>query len=574
MNPTVPQPSFEAMSIESLLPDHLPALTQRDHGEVFTRRWVVDLILDLAGYTPDRDLAALSAVEPACGGGAFLVPMVERLAASATAHGHDLEATDGAVKAYDLLASNVDASRLAVVHALRRQGLPARPAQRLARQWVVRGDFLLQDQNEATADFVLGNPPYIRLERVPPARSAAYREVCRTMRGRSDVFVGFIERGLRTLRGSGVLGFIVADRWMRNQYGADLRAMIGAGFSVESLIQMHDVDAFDNRVSAYPAITVIRRGRQGQPVIAEARATFGQQDAARLSRWVRREKSASMSSSSLAAARLSGWSAGPSSWPTGTPEELALVAHLEAHFPSLEDRHTRTRVGIGVATGADSVYLTDDPSLVEADRLLPLVMAGDTASGAVKWSGTFLVNPWLDGGLVDLSEYPRLQKYLVGKEVAVRSRHVAQRQPLNWHRTIDRVEPGLLQRPKLLLPDLKASIHPVLEPGRLYPHHNLYFVTSDSWDLEVLGGLLLSDVANLLVGAYCVKMRGGCYRFQAQYLRRIRVPAPESLRNHERRGLAAAFASRDVEAATEIARRLYGIDDLPAVRKPQLTEIA
>ena len=45
-----------------------------EHGEVFTRRWVVDLILDLAGYTPDRDLAANAALEPACGSGAFLVP--------------------------------------------------------------------------------------------------------------------------------------------------------------------------------------------------------------------------------------------------------------------------------------------------------------------------------------------------------------------------------------------------------------------------------------------------------------------------------------------------------------------
>ena len=88
----------------------------------------------------------------------------------------------------------------------------------------MQADFLLREECEPTADFVLGNPPYIRLENVPLARSAAYRDLCVTMRGRSDVFVGFIERGLRLLRDSGVLGFIVADRWMRNQYGADLRA--------------------------------------------------------------------------------------------------------------------------------------------------------------------------------------------------------------------------------------------------------------------------------------------------------------------------------------------------------------
>jgi hypothetical protein len=104
----------------------------------------------------------------------------------------------------------------------------------------------------------------------------------------------------------------------------------------------------------------------------------------------------------------------------------------------------------------------------------------------------------------------------------------------------------------------------VLEDGHLYPHHNLYFVTSDHWDLMVLGGLLLSEVANLFVGAYCVKMRGGCYRFQAQYLRRIRVPDPSSISRRDCRALARAFDERDVEAATALAAKLYGIDGVPS----------
>ena len=36
-------------------------------GAVYTRDWVVDFILDLVGYTSDRDLSDLFAVEPAAG---------------------------------------------------------------------------------------------------------------------------------------------------------------------------------------------------------------------------------------------------------------------------------------------------------------------------------------------------------------------------------------------------------------------------------------------------------------------------------------------------------------------------
>lgn len=565
------QLAFEAMTVAAR---PKPQAGSPVHsGEVFTRRWVVDLVLDLAGYTPDRDLASLVAVEPACGAGAFLVPMIERLAQSCVAHGRAIAEAGEALRAFDVLAPNVTMSRTAVASALQQHGVPSSTARRLVMRWVQSADFLLLERAAPEADFVLGNPPYIRLEKVPLARSVAYREMCKTMRGRSDVFVGFIERGLQLLRGDGVLGFIVADRWMRNSYGSALRAMISDGFSIDSAIQLHDADAFDGRVSAYPAITVVRRGPQGRAVIADTTAEFGEREATRLTRWVRSpEQDANLNRPAVRAARLPGWFAGSSSWPTGTPEELALVSELEARFSPVEDRRTGTRVGIGVATGADSVYLTDDPEIVEPDRLLPLAMAKDTGSGKISWSGRYLVNPWQAGRLVDLSAYPMLRSYLKAHEGPVQGRHVARSNPSGWYRTIDRVEPGLLERPKLLVPDLKASIHPVLEEGSLYPHHNLYFVTSDVWDLEVLGGLLLSDVANLFVGAYCVKMRGGCYRFQAQYLRRIRLPSPDSLSSAVKRGLAEAFAGRDVEAATAIAVVLYGIAELPATcrtRRPK-----
>ena len=353
---------------------------------------------------------------------------------------------------------------------------------------------------------------------------------------------------------------------MHNQYGADLRRLIGKSFAVDTVIQMHDVDAFEDDVSAYPAVTVLRRCPQGPAVLARANGTFDRQEGQRLRSWATKGRTTALRRSGITAARLPAWFPGDELWPSGDPARLSIVADLEKRFPLLEDRGSGTRVGIGVASGADSVYLTRDADLVEQDRLLPLAMAADTTSGQLRWQGTYLVNPWKNGRLVDLAGYPRLASYLDAHTTTVRSRHIARKQPASWHRTIDRVDPALASRPKLLLPDLKAAIHPVLDGGGLYPHHNLYFVVSDGWDLEVLGGLLLSDVANLFVGTYCVKMRGGCYRFQAQYLRRIRVPVCGSLSTSTQKELRRAFRERDVEAATATATRLYGISELPAAQ--------
>ena len=536
-----------------------------EYGAVFTRRWIVELILDLVGYTCERDLADLRAIEPASGSGAFLGPMVERLVRSCRLHDRDINDARSAIQACDLQPASVAESRRVAQERLVSAGHSAETAQALADGWVAHGDFLLNQRNADTADFVVGNPPYIRLEAVPQFRSEAYRRACSTMGGRSDVYVGFFEVGLNALRTHGALGFICADRWMRNQYGQRLRSMVASRFSVEAVIEMHDVDAFDEEVSAYPSVTVVRREQQGPAIVATAHSNFDISAASRVRLWAKREDDLRMSDPTFEAARLPAWFDGSSSWPTGSPERLALVARLERDLPPLEDGETGTKVGIGVATGADRVFVTKDPAIVESDRLLPLAMGRDTLSGHLDWSGHFLVNPWDGdtGALVSLDQHPRLHAYFEANAPALLKRSVADRRPQQWYRTIDRVDHSLTSRSKLLIPDIKAEIHPVLDSGLFYPHHNLYWVASDQWDPGVLGGLLLSRVAQMFIECYAVKMRGGYLRFQAQYLRRIRVPRLDWLSTRTANELQLAFATRDVEQATAAALNAYGLGELP-----------
>jgi hypothetical protein len=243
-----------------------------------------------------------------------------------------------------------------------------------------------------------------------------------------------------------------------------------------------------------------------------------------------------------------------------------LLQFLEERFAPLEDETSGTKVGIGVATGADRVFITTNPELVEPERLLPLAMTADTRSGTLEWSGHYLVDPWAKkGSLVGLDAYPRLRAHLESHREKLQGRHIARQRPRNWYRTIDPVHHQLTGEPKLYFPDMKLTSNPVLDRGETYPHHNLYYLTSKAWDLEVLGGLLLSRVAQLFIEAYCVRMRGGTLRFQAQYLRRIRVPDPGSLPAPVCDQLRQAFRDRDRDAATAAAITAYGITNHASV---------
>lgn len=555
---TMARTSTEDLSLPEALQEAV------EHGEVFTRAWIVELILDLLGYTADRDLCTLKLVEPACGSGAFLAVVASRISESCRVHERPVSDASNAVRAYDLLDRNVEQSRSLVAERLRQEGWVAKDANDVAAAWVKQGDYLLQSNDEHRADYVVGNPPYIRLEDVPDDRMAAYRSACATMGGRADIYVGFYEVALRSLNPEGQLGFICADRWMRNQYGRRLRTMVTNHFSMDLALVMHDVDAFDDQVSAYPAITLISNKEQGEAVAADAKRSFGARQARDFVAWCMANGPTSFTTPAVEAARMPQWFPGENSWPAASPARLAVLEDLTERFRLLEDTQTGTKVGIGIATGADKVFLTKDEDLVEEDRLLPMAMVRDTISGTLNWEGTRLVNPWTaSGDLVDLAEYPRLAAYFEKHGEALRKRYVAVKQPERWYKTIDKVDHQLTRRHKLLFPDMKLRIHPVLDEGGLYPHHNLYFIVSDVWDMRVLGGLLLSRVAEAFVEAYAVKMRGGTLRFQAQYLRKIRVPDPEAISASDQAALADAFDKRDVEAATEAALRVYGLAELP-----------
>jgi adenine-specific DNA-methyltransferase len=529
-------------------------------GAVYTKAWVVELMLDLAGYTADAGLVDSVAVEPAAGGGAFIAPMARRLVDSCRRQGRPLADCRDSLIAFELDESSLLTARDTVALALSDAGIAVDTARELARQWVRLGDYLFESFRLPAANFVIGNPPYVRLEDIPEGAASSYRSSYPSMTGRSDLYVGFYEAGLRQLKPGGVLAFICADRWMLNQYGTELRRLVTSGYSVETVIEMHEAGAFEDDVSAYPAITVLRRGPQRSAVVASAGPEAGASGGALLGRAVEDVRAGlRVTVAGLETAVVDSWFSGSEPWPCSSPGRLALLRRIEDQFGPLESTDGLTKVGIGVATGLDDAFITVDPELVEASRLLPLALARDTLSGSLQWSGHFLVDPWDSAGLVNLASYPRLKRYFERHKGALQKRHTAQKNSAAWYRTIDRVNHALKTRTKLYIPDIKDQLNPVLDMGQTYPHHNLYFIQSDIWEMEALGGILLSGVARLFMESYGVRMRGGYLRYQAQYLRRIRVPDPRRLSASAVDRLAAAFRARDRVAATDAALEIYGI---------------
>jgi len=553
----------------------LMAQGKTERGAVFTRQEVVNAILDLAGYTPDRPLYHQRLLEPACGRGDFLLAAVERLLAAydqsggrASEAAHELR---DAIRAVELHVASHDETARAVTARLIAAGLSECDAGELCRTWLIRDDFLLCHLDGAF-DCVVGNPPYVRQECIPEALLREYRRRFRTLYDRADLYVPFFERALDLLAPGGRLGFVCANRWLKNKYGGPLREKIARGFVLTHFIDLEGIDAFHSEVIAYPAITLIERPRtlpHSDPEIVQGGAgTHGTTRLVKPGVLSRVEQlpplvtalgAETLDEAMVAEVRLGGLQQ-DAPWLLDCGAHLDLIRRLEHTYPTLEE--AGCKVGIGVATGCDRVFIADHASLpVESACKLPLVMARDLVAGEIQWRGKGVVNPFRpDGRLVDLDKHPQLAAYLQRHREAIAGRHVAKRNPASWYRTIDRIDPSLVSRPKLLIPDIKGEATVVFDEGRFYPHHNLYYVTTSEWEPRALQAVLRSSVAVAMVATYCTRMAGGFLRFQAQYLRRIRLPrwgdVPEALRAE----LAAVARARCRDTIDAPVFRLYGLD--------------
>ncbi|HEY7833282.1 MAG TPA: hypothetical protein VIG30_06915, partial [Ktedonobacterales bacterium] len=172
--------------------DQVAAAGIEERGAIFTRREVVEFILDLAGYRASDDLPRYRLLEPACGRGDFLLAAISRLIDAYQSGGGQLEAAGSvlrdAIRAVELHHESFLAAQGRVRQLLQESGVPPATAEDLVKTWLVRDDFLLC---QLPHDFthIVGNPPYVRLERIPGVLLQAYRVRYQTIYDRADLYI-------------------------------------------------------------------------------------------------------------------------------------------------------------------------------------------------------------------------------------------------------------------------------------------------------------------------------------------------------------------------------------------------
>jgi 16S rRNA G966 N2-methylase RsmD len=495
------------------------------HGVVNTKSEVVSKMLDLVGYISTNNLSEIKVLEPSAGLGAFAVEVLKRLYESSENFNFNFEES---LQNIHLCELDEDiASQL--IHNIQSY-LNSKKIISTKKNIYVE-DFL-QLQLQDKYDLIIGNPPYVRNENIPEELKEIYQSKYSTFTHRSDLYIPFFEKALKHLNCEGQLSYVCSNRWLKNQYGINLRTLVASQYHVKSIIDLEQADIFDEDVLGYPAITTITNSSNSsnspysEVFDLKSFLEFEQNDNNSLQ--------LNLKTPNWFSFKFNGYS-------------------FEKYLKKIEDQNYK--IGIGVATGRDSIFIGSQfKNLIEDELLLPILTSKGVKSDNINWQGKYIINPFdKTGNLIKLDKYPLAESYFLSHKEELSKRHVAKKDQTKFYRTIDKINPNLLCQPKIILPDISGNRFIHVDKGDYYPHHNLYYIVGGSYEeLCLLASILMSDFIYEQLLHIGNKMKGGYPRWQSQNIKKLRVPILNSIPFEIKELLMQAYFNKDLNKINSI----------------------
>lgn len=435
-------------------------------------------------------------LDPGCGEGAFLLPILEEYAAQAATQGHSVEWILERVCGVELDPRPAQACRQQATDVLAAHGFQSSPKD--LAQLVVEGDFTRFE--EGGFDLVIGNPPYVRLEGLAEEDRRRYRRQFTSAVNRYDLYFLFFEQGLRLLAKNGQLCFITPQKYAQVWSGSGLRRLLATRELQQILILAED--AFPDLVT-YPAITHLRN--RAPPPGHEVQVVDERQTSTR----------------ALFQVSLS-----EAPW-------FRLFGDQEEPQGGLTLADVCSRIAVGVATGADGVFeITPDEARMMPPEFIRAALAGrdlPNEEGSTIEARSQVIFPYDGAGrLVPETSLGAAAEYLGMSHhkdrLLRRSCHAKGSRA--WYEYHERPRPKEFEAPKIVVQDIQK--HPVFHIDRTgaMPKHSVYYIVPKDADLiEPLAAYLNSDKARAWLERNCMSAAGGHLRLQSKTLARLPVPA-------------------------------------------------
>ena len=457
---------------------------------------------------------------------------------------------------------------------LKHIGMPADDAEKIAH-WD------LYDQN-ASADFfdpewmfgltdgfdvVIGNPPYVQLQKDGGRLGRLYApcnfdSFIRT----GDIYCLFYEKANQLLRTGGHVCFITSNKWMRAGYGKKLR-----DYFVESTQPVQLLDMGSGVFEAAVETNILLLQNTSSDAHWTFTATTIKSDFDKhtgdIAQYLR-DNGMAMELPSKG-----------EPWAILSPAELSLKRKIEHVGTPLKE--WEVSIHRGIVTGRNEAFVIDEAKREElvaedpksAEIIKPLLRGRDIKRYHPQWAGLYLIStfPVLN---LNIDDYPAVKNYLLtfgkdrleqtGKTLAdgTKSR---KKTGNKWFEVQDQIAyyPEFAKE-KVIYPEITKFLPFVYDPNEFYINNKSFLITGENY-LKYLTGYFNSRIAAKWIRENCPELGGG-RELRKVFFENISIPPVTAANRHHVSQIETRvdqiLAAKDTDPNADISELENEIDQI------------
>ncbi len=422
-------------------------------------------------------------------------------------------------------------------------------------------------------DVVIGNPPYVQIQKLPEEAKVAYaRQGFTTFSRTADLYCLFYELGSKVLAAGGFLFYISSNKFMRAGYGKALRQFFANRTTIRQLVDFGELPVFE--AGTDPCILLYHNAESATDAAVTIAAAKTVQDIADVSALVR-ERGFTCQQSTLS----------EEGWTLECREVIAILDKLKANGTPLGEL-VAGRFYRGILTGFNEAFVIDqtthDRLIAEdpksAEVIKPWLRGQDIKRWHGEWHELYLINlvssankdwPWsnaqreTDAEMILSATYPAIHRHLMQwrRQLVARDdqgRFFWELRSCVYHEDFE--------TSKFIYPDIAKLMRGFLDAEGYFSGNTTYFIPDAT---PVVAACLNSRIFDWYARHHFQALgdpwNGGRLRFFSQYMQDVPIPPADSATQAEVDRLVTALQQEPlVQTEAELDARvahLYGLTE-------------
>ena len=385
-------------------------------------------------------------------------------------------------------------------------------------------------------DIVIGNPPYIQLQK-DGGKLAAMYEKCgfSSFAKTGDIYCLFYEKALQLLSDDGLCCFITSNKWMRAAYGEKLRELFANHTNPRILIDFAGVKVFDS-ATVDTNILLYQKTENKHKTVACVTKNMSKDDLKKLSIYVQHNSTEMDFNNS-------------DSWVILSSLEQTIKQKIKRIGKPL--KNWNITINYGIKTGFNDAFIISEETKCEilkncrdneerkrTDAIIrPILRGRDIQRYNYEWAELYIIAT-LPSRHYDIEDYPSIKNYLLsfgmerleqtGETHIINKEKIKSRKKTNnkWFETQDSISYwDDFDKPKIIYPETTVGRSQFYyDDSKFMLDKTCFFISGEK--LKFLEGMLTSKIIEWYLERMCRLLGKRTIQYSKQWIEDIPIASP------------------------------------------------